>query len=278
MANPLPLPVRVLVKGPSTVNWISWMGGPRSDFSYPRVIEDDLLAHGRPATVRNTGVLGEPVRAWFPAWERDVLQFSPDVVVLSAGHYEAVHLFLPHWFERHANLVATRGGAASRLYRKLVLRPFWKFVVTAQGKLDTVLPTRVRRRRIQRAVADTEAFIRHARQVGGPLVLVLEVLLPAPAQSRWFPGMAGRVELANALLREAVEGFGDSDVRWVATGEIAQKHYGEDLQMATPDGFHFTPELHRAVGEELAREIREWTDGQAHLQPERRPGWWAGTA
>lgn len=278
MATPLPLPVRVLVKGPSTVNWISWMGGPRSDFAYPRVIEDDLLAHGRPATVHNTGVLGEPVRAWFPTWEQDVLQFSPDVLVLSAAHYEAVHLFLPHWFERHANLVATRGGAANRLYRRLLLRPLWKLVVTAQAKLDAALPARVRRRRLRRTAADVEAFIRHTRLVGGPLVLVLEVLLPAPAQSKWFPGMAGRLVLANALLREVVERFDHSDVRWVEISEIAEKHYGEDLQTATPDGFHFTPELHRAVGEELARHIREWADGQAHLQPERRPGWWPGTA
>lgn len=254
------------------------MGGPRSDFSYPRVIEDDLLAHGRPVTMRNTGILGEPVRDWFPPWEEDLLQFSPDVLVLSAGHYEAVHLFLPHRFERHANLFATRGGRLNKLYRKLFLRPLWTLIVTLQAKLDTLLPTGVRRGRIRRAVADLEAYVRHARQIGSPLVLVMELLRPAERQSKWFPGMTGRLDLANALVREVVERFDHPDVRFFSTSEIAQKHYGDDLQSATPDGFHLTPELHRAVGEELARQIREWADGQPHLQPERRPGWWPGTA
>lgn len=266
VSSPLPLPIRILIKGPSTVNWISWMGGPRSDLAYPRVIEDELLMQGRPAEIRNTAILGEPMGEWFGAWEEDILQFTPDVLVLSAAHYECVHLFLPHWFERHANLYATRGSKWRAMYRKRVLRPIWTVLVILQGKLDAALPTRIRRGRMRRAVGDLRAYITHAQQVGSPLVLVMELLRPAARQSGWFPGMTGRVEFTNALMKQVVDGFDLPNVRWFATSEISEKFHGDDLQAATPDGFHLTPQLHRAVGAELARDIMEWGDTQPHLR------------
>ena len=57
MSSPLPLPIRVLVKGSSTVNWTSWSGGPRTDFIFPRVIEERLLADGRPCDVQTVTMM-----------------------------------------------------------------------------------------------------------------------------------------------------------------------------------------------------------------------------
>jgi hypothetical protein len=264
--TPLPLPIRVLVKGPSTVNWISWMGGPRTDFSFPRAVEAELLASGRPVTIRNEAILGEPMREWFPDWEQEVLQFSPDVLVLVPGHYECVHLFLPHWFERHANLFATHGGRVMRHYRKRILRPLWTLAVILQAKIDARLPASVRRGRLNRAVADLRAYIEHVQQLGSPLVVVMELLRPAARQSVWFPGMTGRVEATNVAVKALVESLALPNVRWFPTSDIAEKFYGDDRQAATPDGFHYTPELHRAIGEELAREILTWADTQPHLR------------
>ncbi len=257
----------MLVKGPSTVNWISWMGGPRTDFAFPRALEAELLANGRPATILNTAVLGEPMRKWFPDWEKEILQFSPDVLLLSACHYECVHLFLPQWFERHANHYATRGGRIAATYRKRFLRPLWTLLVILQGKIDTRLPARARNGRKKRAVADLAAYIKHAQQVGHPLILVQELLRPAARQSSWFPGMTGRVEATNKAMKELVEGLDLPNVRWFSMSEISGRLYGDDLQAATPDGFHYTPELHRAIGEELASEILKWAETQPHLQP-----------
>jgi hypothetical protein len=264
--TPLPLPVRVLVKGPSTVNWISWMGGPRTDFSFPRAMEAELLANGRPVSLRNEAVLGQPMREWFRNWEDEILQFSPDVLVLVPGHYECVHLFLPHWFERHANYFPTRSGRLARLYRKTFLRPIWTLVVILQAKIDARLPVGVRRGRRKRAVADLAAYVGHAQQVGRPLTIVMELLRPAIRQSSWFPGMSARLDATNEAVRELVGEFNQPNVRWFPTSEIAEKFYGDDLQAATPDGFHYTPELHQAIGQELAREILAWTDTQPHLR------------
>jgi len=272
--TPLPLPVRVLVKGPSTVNWISWMGGPRTDFAFPRALEAELLANGQAATINNTAILGQPMREWFPRWEEEILQFSPDVLVLVPCHYECVHLYLPHWFERHANLYATRGGRIAAFYRKRILRPIWTLMVIVQARIDRLLPAGARRGRKKRAVADLAAYIRHAQQVGSPLVIVMELLRPAIRQSAWFPGMTGRLDATNVAMRELVEGLALPNVRWFATSEISEKFYGDDLQAATPDGFHYTPELHQAIGQELAREILTWTDTQPHLRKSEK---WADT-
>ena len=54
MNDPLPLPLRVLVKGASTAHTVSWMGGPRRDFAYARATEAALYAAGTPAEVRST--------------------------------------------------------------------------------------------------------------------------------------------------------------------------------------------------------------------------------
>lgn len=245
------------------------MGGPRTDFGFPRAVEAELLANGRPATVLNKANLGEPIREWFPPWEQEVGQFSPDVLLLSPCHYECVHLYLPHWFERHANHFATRAGRLSAFYRKRILRPLWTLMVIVQAKIDARLPAKVRSGRKKRAVADLAAYIRHTQQVGSPLVLVQELLRPADRQSSWFPGMTARVEATNEALKELVESLALPNVRWFSMSEVAGKYYGDDLQAATPDGFHYTPELHRAIGEALAHEILVWADTQPHLRPAR---------
>ena len=48
MTEPNRLPLRVLVKGASTVVYTSWMSGPRSDLAWPRVVEEQLLRRRLP--------------------------------------------------------------------------------------------------------------------------------------------------------------------------------------------------------------------------------------
>ena len=46
---------------------------------------------------------------------------------------------------------------------------------------------------------------------------------------------------------------------------LIDKYADGDLDVAVPDGFHYTPEMHRVVGEHLAEQIAEWAQTQPHL-------------
>ena len=265
MPEPLALPIRVLVKGASTVSWASGMGGPRTDFTFPRAIEASLLGDGRPADVRTISVPSERTKSTLLHWEREILGFSPDVIVLVYGHYECVHLFLPWWLERHANSVSGLPRPLRELYRQKVLRPVWMSLAKLQARADSRLDPNIRRNRPKHVAADLERLITRQQEIASPLVFVFELLPPAKRFQSWFPGMAARIEVMNDALGDMVARMDLPTVRFFKTSELVQRHYGGDVDIATPDGFHYTPELHAEIGAELARRIAEWADTQPHL-------------
>lgn len=266
-APALPLPVRVLVKGASTVNWISWMGGPRTDFILPRVIEERLLASGRPCTVHTHSVASEPTHGVLQTWEREVLGFSPDAIVLVYGHYETIHLLLPRWLERHANSLRGRPRRLRLVYRDRLVRPAWMLLARAQAAVDARWGSRLRTRRHEKVVADLETYIRHVRTVGHPLVHLVELLPPHEKKAGWFPGMPARIARMNDALEGLVRRLDDDEVRFVRVVDLVDSVAGGDLATAIPDGFHYSPAMHRAVGERIAASITQWAEGQPHLAP-----------
>lgn len=266
MSAPLPLPIRVLVKGASTVGWASGMGGPPSDFTFPRAIQAELHRMGRPADVQSITTPSETTRATLRNWEREVIGFSPDVVVLVYGHYETIHLFLPRWLERHARSLRARPGRIRSRYRRYVLRPVWMSLARLQAKLDTMINPTIRRSHPKRVAADLRQLITHVRKIGSPLVFVFELQPPASRYQHWFPGMTARMKQMNAALAGLVESFGSPDVRLFRTGPLIAEHAGGDLDTATPDGFHYTPYLHDIIGRELAHQIADWAKTQPHLE------------
>lgn len=265
MPTPRPLPVRVLVKGPSTVNWVSWMGGPRQDFTYPRVVEEQLLEAGRASDVRAITMTSEKASWLLRTWQREVLGFSPDVIVLTYGHYESVHLFLPRWLERHGNSLKVRRGRLRQLYRRGVVRPVWMGLARVQAKVDAVVGPYVGVRRARRLAADIEQYIHQVQKVGSPLVLLFELLPPGPRVTGWFPGLERRLGLMNQEMEAMVERVGLDHVRMFPIMPIAEKYAEGDMSLAEPDGFHYSPEMHRRVGEALARDIDAWAATQSHL-------------
>ncbi len=269
MSTPLRLPIRVLIKGPSIVNWTSWMGGPRTDFTFPRVIEERFCAEGRPAMVEAITMTSEQAKKLTLTWQREVLGFSPDVIVLSYGQFESVHLFLPRWLERHANSLKARPRTISRIYRKSVVRPVWKVLAQIQAKLDARLKPTLRRSRVRTVPLDMEAYIKQVQKVASPMVIVMELIPPAERQRTWFPGMTARIEMMNEANRAMVERVNLPDVRYCTVNEILEERFGGDLEVATPDGFHYSPELHRAIGEKLAGIIADWAETQPHLATPR---------
>lgn len=271
MPTSLPLPVRVLVKGSSNVNWVSWVGGPRTDFTFPRVVEQQLLSDGRPCDVQAITMTSDQAKTTLRTWQREILGFSPDVIVLLFGHFEAVHLFLPRWLERHAHSLKARPRRLTTIYRQTVVKPLWKLLARVQSRLDT-LPQRsiVGRRRARRVAADLERYISHVQKIGSPLVILFEFPAPNEKFRNWFPGMTERIELMNRAIEDMVTRIDKPHVRYFPVSGLIDKHCGGDLELAVPDGFHYTPEMHRAVGEELAGVIEEWADTQPHLAVDGR--------
>lgn len=272
MPSPIPLPGRVLVKGASTVSSVSPMGGPRSDFAFPRVIEAELVAGGRPAEVRNSAKIGAPTKNVFRDWEQDIMQWSPDVVVIVAGYCETIHLFLPLWLERYVNRINRRPSRNQGHDHRRAVRVIWKLLATLQSKVDGPFGARILQRRLTRVASDLEGYLNLVQLVGSPLVYILELLPPSGSRNKWFPGMSDRIAFMNEQLRKVVDRRDNSEVRFLAVSEIAHSLVGEDLSAAIPDGFHYSPALHREVGRELARGIQEWAHGQPHLTSESAGG------
>jgi hypothetical protein len=264
MPTSLPLPLRVLVKGSSLVNQVSWMGGPRTDFTFPRALEEQLLADGRACNVHTITAMAEMTGPILKTWERETLGYSPDAIVLVYGYLETMHLFLPRWFERHANSWSVRPRLLGSIYRKAILRPAWKALARLQMHLDKVVPT-IRRGRPRRVSADLEAYISQVQTVGSPLVLLFELLPPCQKYRHWFPGMTARIEIMNEALAATVARIDKPNVRYFRVTPLVDEYCGGDLDVATPDGSHFSPEMHRHIGTALADEIGDWAETQPHL-------------
>ncbi len=239
------------------------MSGPRTDMVFSRVMEQQLLAHGQPADVRNEGYMGWPSRHLFKTWEDDIVRFSPDVVIL-APHWESLHTILPGWLERGANTVNRRPGFWRHLYYRRLLRGIARGVLILQKRIDR--PGRqLNKRRMRRNKIDVAAYIKMTSQVGNPLILVLELHQPAGVKLKWYGGWPERVVKLNKGLREVVDGIGKPDVRYVEISDLMALFDPGEPDDLWADGIHFSPEFHRAIGEKLAGIAEDWASTQSHL-------------
>lgn len=246
------------------VNWTYPLGGPRSDFLYPRAIEAQLLSEGRSCEVRAITRMAERASDLLKTWQQEILGYSPDVIILHYGGYESIHLFLPRWLERHVNSLSARPRLTSRVYRKFLLRPIWLALAGLQSRIDSKIPT-IRKAPTRRVAADLERYITQVQLVGSPMVLMVELHQVTERRLKWFPGLNLRLDQANEAMAEVVARIDKPHVRLFPVRELINKHFNGDATVAISDGFHFSPELHRVVGSALAQEISEWAETQPHL-------------
>lgn len=266
MAQAQPLPIRVLVKGASLSHDISARPQRREDFTFSRVIEESLLSSGHGASVWTSAVASQPTGHLFRTWEAEIKAWSPDVVILNAGYYEPVHLFLPRWLERHANSLKARPGRVRGLYRGYAVRPIWKSLAKVQRALDQRIGGRFFGSQVRRAGADLRAYIDRTRAVGQPLIMIFEFLRPGARGRDWFPGMEARAEMMNVMLRQLIADYDDPDVVLVRIPEIVERRLPPGTE-PNNDGFHYNPDVHRFIGEEIAEEIRTWAKQHPRLAP-----------
>ncbi len=266
MAQAQPLPIRVLVKGASLMHDISERPQRREDFIFSRVIEESLLGSGHGANVWTAAVASEPTRLAFRTWEEQVKAWSPDVVILSYGYYEVIHLFLPRWLERHANSLKTRPGRIRGIYRKYLLRKVWMTGAKLQCRLDARVGGRFFGRTIKQVETELRTYIDRTREVGEPLIMLFEFLPPGSRGRGWFPGMTERTGMMNEMLKRLVAEYANPEIMLVPIPDIAERTMPPGVEPNT-DGFHYTGALHRAIGEEIADEIRAWAKQYPRLAP-----------
>ncbi len=269
-AEPLPLPIRVLVKGASTAVWTSTMYGPRADMTYPRVIEEQLLRAGHPAEVRVSAMVAAQARSALKTWEPDVVQWSPDVVVLHYGHFECIHLFLPWRLLRHANGMKRRPGPI-HAYRTYGVRSAYKVLARIQTRIDALDRPSLHARRRRRLQRDLERLITRVREVASPLVLVPDIVPPGKIWDRHFPGARARMAAMNQTLEGVVDQVASPDVRLFKATDAVAPIVEEGTEEVSPDGGHYTARAHRLVGEALAKTILEWVATQPHLALQEAP-------
>lgn len=266
MPDSRPLPIRVLIKGASLMHAISERPQQREHAVFGRVLEESLLDSGHAVDVWTAAVASQPLAHAFATWEREIKAWAPDVVVLSYGYYEAMHLFLPRWLERHAHSLRARPGTVRTWYRQMLLRPVWKSLARVQMRLDRVVGARGFGRSVRRFEKLLASYVDRTREVGQPLIVLIEFLPPGDRGQSWFPGMAARAELMNAALRRAVARYDSPDVVLLSVPDIAAENLAEGEPPNT-DGFHYTGRLHRFVGEALADLIRDWVKDQPRFAP-----------
>lgn len=266
MSTPRPLPIRVLLKGASLLHDMSEKPQTRDQAVFGRVLEASLLASGFGVDVQNTAVASQMMPHAFRTWEKDVKAWAPDVVILTYGYYECVHLMLPRWLERHAHSLKARPGRIRSFYRWKLLRPVWKVLAKIQQRLDRVVGARGFDRSVRKFEREMIYYIDQTRRVGQPLVMFVEFLVPGAIAQSWFPGMAARSELMNAALHRIRDHYDSPDVILVPVPDIVAERMEPD-EPANSDGFHYTAALHKHVGEVMADYIREWVAGQQRFAP-----------
>lgn len=264
------LPIRILYKGASTVMWQSTPDRrPPGLLPYPRVVEQRLRAHGHDTVLAVSALSAVRATSILRDWEEEATSTSPDVIVLHFGHMEAIHALIPRWVERHARSGRERPGRLRDRYRSLVVRPVYKFLALAQQRYDRALPAplarRLARHRAQTVVAMIERYVAKVDRYSSPLYVVMGLAEPGPLYRSWFPGVADRMTVIDAALRDLVRRRSSPRMVYLEVWDevAAWDERGVDPR---PDGAHYTPEFHEVVGDRLAEVIRTWASTQPHLR------------
>lgn len=255
----VPRSIRVLVDGASRACVAESWHGPHDELIFSRKLEQELLSAGYYPTVANASGPGKLIRQSIHRWQIDVLPFAPDAVVLDFGMYECIHRIAPQWFERYANSLHYVRSPFQKVYRKVMIRPIWRYLVRLQHRLDTwgLKRGRIGMRKLRRSEREFRDLINRIDSVSTPLILVMEACQPTGAGMSWFPGMAKRVTAWNEMIRAVCDDAGSArNIRLIPVQALALREEFQVDGTASPDGFHFSGKLHAELGRVLSAEIR----------------------
>ncbi|MFL6088977.1 MAG: hypothetical protein ACJ71Z_02425 [Aeromicrobium sp.] len=255
-------PIRILVRGSSTVSWIANVEPGRVAHAYPRELETAMHLDGWPTQVRVESPLAASSRHILRDADADIFAWDPDVIIMNTGHMENLHLLLPIPFARHVFTRTARPGRWRQLYRRRVLWLFYSVATRIQARLEPALGPWLFGRRRKAILAHLNQYIDIASRNGHPLVIVMG-FVPPSTPPHTFPGVAARLEIMNEAFRELVAQRAQPEVIWFDPAD-ALASGGVEAVSAIGDGIHFIPAAHVAVGKGLAAVVEAWA---AHQRP-----------
>ena len=253
-------PVRILVRGSSTVSWISNAEPGRVSHAYPRVLETAMHQRGWSAQVRVSAPLAKSSLHILRDADDEIFAWDPDVIIVNTGHMENLHVLVPIALARHVFTRTARPGRWRQSYRRRLLWPAYKVATRIQARLEPALGPRVFRRRRNAVIDHIGQYIHVAHRNGHPLVIIMG-LVPPPGPLPQFPGLASRLETMNAAFQALVEQRPESDVAWFDPSGVLTTD-GPPPEVAMGDGLHFTADAHEAVGRRLADVVEQWLGAQ----------------
>lgn len=226
----------------------------RSEGTYLEVLADVLTGHGVPTVPhlvsRWFSFLVEQVRDY----EQTVRVHAPDVLVVQFGLNECQPWLLPIPVVRHLMIQNQAVTRTAKTYRRLVAPRLWAAVRGYRRRASGLVGQRTWQTTPRRFGRTLEQFLRNVRREGRPLVLVLDLDAPDDRLEHFLPGMRGRHVVFQNVLKEAVAHLADPEVRLVRVSELTAS-LGD---AALPDGMHYSPATHEAVGRMLAEEVLTW--------------------
>lgn len=253
--RPLARPLSVVVIGNSLAVLSIPQRTGHHDGPYAEVLRDLLTEAGQPVVLHNEARWFDFAVHALRRYEATVRPGVPDVVVLQFGLNESQPWLLPvpvvrHFVTRHTTITRT-----ARAYREHVAPPVWKRVRAYRRWAAAKVGTRTWQTTPERFEGAMRALVRAVRYESRPLVLVLDVNAPGGVVAHFLPGMPERHAVVQEVLRRVVAGADSPEVQLVEVSRTTDE-LGE--QVALPDGMHWSPAGHAAVGRLLAEHVARW--------------------
>lgn len=256
-------PIRILVRGSSTVSWIARVEPGRISHAYPRELETAMHQHGWSVQVRASSPLAASSLHILRDADDDIFAWDPDVIVLNIGHMECLHMLIPRPIARHIFTRTARPGRWRQIYRRSLLWASYSVATKVQARLERFVEPWVFRRRRNAVIAHANQYIDFAARNGHPLIVVMG-LLPPSTPVKIFPGLVGRLNKMNEAFRGLVAQRAEESVVWFDPAD-ALRADGPPPEQSIGDGMHFTPQAHVTVGRGLARVVETWVTQEANF-------------
>jgi lysophospholipase L1-like esterase len=246
---------RVLVIGNSMTTIVpgrtSRLEGP-----YSEVLEVLLRDAGINAEVRNAGREYELINRGIHRYQEEERAWSPDVLVVNYGMAEAQAPAIPKGVHNHFMTWEKGLSRPASAYRRRVAPKIWPRLRRYQRWAMNRMGVHFWRMSPRRFAAELQRVIALAR-ADHRLVLVVDINPPGRRLLHNLPGIDQRQEILNGVLHDVVgkAATEDPDVKLIEASLLA----GEmGMDVAIPDGYHWSPPAQRRVAEMLAAEIVPW--------------------